>query len=146
MVDDCDFQKAISRKWHLTKDGYARSTTTPYICLHQLVLGKLSSGKEVDHKNGDGLDCQKGNLRAATHQQNGANLKKQKRNKSGFKGVWYWRKVGKYQAYITKRKSRKHLGLFESAIEAAKAYDEAAKELFGEFAKTNFPMRFPRAA
>lgn len=149
MVDDEDYEKASKLKWRLRRDGGSRSrghvisTTTPYVSLHHLVYGKPSGNRQIDHKNNDGLDCQKRNLREATCSQNQWNRGKLCTNTSGFKGV-HQDKSGKWVSGIVYSGHGKYLGIFESPIEAAKAYDRAARKFHGEFAKTNFPMRFPR--
>ena len=145
IVDDRIFERASELRWGLDKrNGYVRSTDRPnYIYLHHLVFGKPSPGKEVDHKNTNKLDCQRKNLREATHSQNQWNRTKYKCNNSGFKGVCLT-KSGRYEVSIKVKGVQRSLGTFSSPIEAAKAYDRAAKKLFGEFARTNFPMRFCR--
>jgi hypothetical protein len=107
------------------------------ILLHRFILG-LTDGKIlVDHKNGDTRDCQRSNMRIATEGQNRANQKKT-RGASRFKGVTLHRKSGKWDAQIGGRMGHRHLGRFDSEEDAARAYDIAAKERFGEFARPNF--------
>lgn len=89
----------------------------------------------LDHINGDSTDNRIVNLRECTHQQNHGNRKIQS-NLSGFKGVS--KKDGKWQARVCFNFKRHYLGLFNTAEEAAKAYDAKAKELHGEFARLNF--------
>lgn len=92
----------------------------------------------IDHINGDGLDCRKVNLRPCNHAENMRNRARHKNNKSGYKGV-YWREFcGKFAGQITCNGKREHLGYFTDKILAARAYDDAAKRLFGEFARLNF--------
>lgn len=93
---------------------------------------------EVDHRDLNPQNNKWDNLRAATHSQNCANSGKRAHNTSGYKGV---EKVdGRYMAKITCDKEIKILGWFDAAVEAARAYDEAARELHGEFARTNFEV------
>lgn len=93
---------------------------------------------DLDHKDRDKTNNKIGNLRICNDSQNGSNVGLSKRNKSGYKGVCWneWNK--KWCASIRVNKKLKHLGYFLDAKDAAKAYDEAAKTLKGEFAKTNF--------
>jgi hypothetical protein len=108
------------------------------IYLHREVLG-VGVGLEVDHKNGDTLDCRRENLRPATHQQNSRNVG----TKRSFKGVDFKqndrRKNKPWQARIKIDGRTKFLGYYETPEDAARAYDEAAVVAFGDFAKLNFP-------
>ena len=106
---------------------------------HRLIMGITDPKIQVDHINGNKLDNRKENLRLATHQQNQHNVGPQKNNKSGYKGVSSNKKNKKYQARIMAKNKRVSLGCFDDPVEAARAYDRAALELFGEFAWTNFP-------
>lgn len=115
-----------------------RSHNGKHLKLHQVVLDISGDGMEADHINGDTLDTRKQNLRACRHCQNGRNLSKwNSPTSSKFKGVSQ-RPNGGWRAYIVFEGKQKHLGIFSVEAEAAKAYDAAAKEAFGEYAKTNF--------
>jgi hypothetical protein len=92
---------------------------------------------DLDHINGDSLDNRINNLRLATEGQNLANSRIAKNNRSGVKGVCWRRDIGKWSAQIRKDGKLKHIGLFATIDEAATAYEEKAKELFGEFARTS---------
>jgi len=91
----------------------------------------------IDHINGNGLDNRKANLRPATVAQNAQNAGKRK-NRSGYKGVWFAKEKRRWRAAIWHNNSRKYLGCFKSPPEAAKAYDNAAKKYHKEFAVLNF--------
>ena len=98
---------------------------------------------QVDHIEGIKLDCRKSKLRLATNQQNMWN-KGKKKNPNGyysskFKGVSWHKRDQVWAAYIAKDYKLIHLGYHKDEIEAAKLYDITAKELYGEFAKLNFP-------
>jgi hypothetical protein len=113
---------------------YARARLT-YLYFY----GLWSSSKNpVDHKNRIKLDDRIGNLRMATQQNNNRNVGKPRTNTSGFKGVTWDSKLKKWRAYIHVNNKRQGLGGFENKVEAAKAYDQAATEKFGEFAVLNF--------
>lgn len=104
--------------------------------MHRIILA-APKGLFVDHRNGDGLDNRKANLRLCTNAQNQANRKKNANSRSSFKGV-SWRKAKQqWHAQIMLSKKKIHLGFFGSEIEAAAAYDRAALRLFGAFAHVN---------
>jgi hypothetical protein len=106
------------------------------IKMHRLIMN-APEGMHVDHINGDGLDNRRENLRIVTAQENQFNSRKHLAGHSVFKGVSWSNLAKKWRAYISPNRKQIHLGLFESEIEAAKAYDEKAKELFGPYAKLN---------
>ena len=145
-VDDEDFEKVSRITWWAQRgknkhNWYARGYLPAVdgkrrkVLLHKFVL---SSSGRIDHKNGNSLDCQKSNLRAATNSQNIANAKKRVDGiTSKFKGV-YWNK--QTRCWRAKAK-RTHLGDFLNESDAARAYDKEAKKVFGEFARLNFPVR-----
>lgn len=98
------------------------------------MLGRWPIG-EVDHINGAPDDNRWENLREATHQENGRNVKTAKNNTSGVKGVYWAKDKRKWTAQITISRKTYHLGRFDT-IEAAKACREAkTAEVFGEFAR-----------
>lgn len=101
--------------------------------MHRLLIN-ASEGMEVDHKDGNGLNNQKSNIRLATRSQNRMNRPKQSRNTSGFKGV-SWDKTHKiWMAYITLNNVQKNLGYFKSKEDAYKAYCKAGIKYHKEFA------------
>lgn len=143
LVDDDDFEELSEHKWHITQRDHTAYMHTKIkrdgkwttVYMHRLIMGE-PRGKEVDHKDGDGLNNQRFNLRVCTHNQNQQNQHRTY-GTSQYKGVAWHEKVGKWVAYIMKDGKRKHLGYRDSEIECAKLYDEKAVEMFGEFAQTN---------
>lgn len=144
-VSDCDFKKVKNRKWHAvkTKEGkwYAGSNSgrggaSKFVAMHRVLAG-AKKGQTVDHKDGNGLNNRRSNLRICTRSQNCANAIIPKHNKSGFKGVSFHKQAGKWRASIKIKGKKIALGLFDSKLSAAVAYDQAAIEIFGEFSKTN---------
>jgi hypothetical protein len=108
-----------------------------YVQMHRQIMDAPEE-MEVDHRDGDGLNNRRYNLRTCTHAQNGANQRIPKNNKSGFKGVCRQKDCLGWRAKI----QGTYLGLYDSAEEAARAYDTAAVRTFGEFASLNFPDDF----
>lgn len=134
MVDDEDFTLISQYRWHVHKRGgifYARRWIgRTRILMHNLILGF----KGADHKNRNGLDNQRENLRPASQSQNLMNSSPNKGRK--FKGA---HRNGKgWEARIKINGRRFYLGQFKTEEEAARTYDVKARELFGEFARLNF--------
>jgi hypothetical protein len=139
IVDDEDFEWLSQWKWiYLNSgDGYAvRYSGGKSILMHREIM-KADDGTEVDHRFGNTLINQKYNLRICTHKDNMHNRKISKDNTSGFKGVSL-RQSSRWYAHIRVNGKTRHLGSYLNKINAAHAYDEAAKKYFGEFARTNF--------
>jgi HNH endonuclease len=107
--------------------------------LHREVLG-ASPGQMVDHINHNGLDNRRSNIRFCTPSGNMANRRLHTNNTSGLKGVSYSRSSRKWTAMIAVNGHQRCLGLFESVEEAARVYDAAAIQAFGQFALTNAAM------
>jgi hypothetical protein len=113
-----------------------------YSTVHR-VLWTLKHGKwpgrsyHIDHKNHFRTDNRIEELRLATPLQNMRNKRKYKQNTSGFKGAYYIKRDRIWAGKIGVKGKLIHLGTFKSAREAALAYDKAATQIFGDFAKTN---------
>lgn len=104
----------------------------------EIVLGRaLVKGEYVDHINHNGLDNRRDNLRLASAAQNMQNSRLRSDNTSGYKGVVWVISRRKWRAEIYVDKRSKCLGYFQNAIDAAKAYNDAALKYFGEFAFLN---------
>lgn len=137
-VSDKDFSKVSKFKWHLIKRKYVsrvevRRGKAIRIYLHRLVKG-ARRGEEVHHKNGNGLDCQRRNLKRLspkTHRQTFWPSKKT------FRGVGRRADTGRWRAYIQVNRKHINLGCFSSAAAAAKAYNIAARRLWGKHAHQN---------
>lgn len=153
IVDDEDFEWLNQWKWCANKihniwyaiRGLIHSekiANGKHICIlmHRQIMN-CPKGFEIDHQDHNGLNNQKSNLRICTRNQNQHNQKIQTRIKSSqFKGVYWDKSTKRWPAQIKYNSKRIHLGGFGSEIEAAKAYDKAAKRLFGEFARLNLPV------
>jgi hypothetical protein len=142
IVDDEDYEYLSQWKWQASKNYkekfYARRNDgNKKVYMHRQII-KVKKDEEIDHINGDTLDNRKENLRACCRRDNSRNAISGRKNKHGFKGVRLERK--KFSAKIFDGK--KHIsisGNYKTSIEAARAYDKKAIELFGEFALLNFP-------
>lgn len=143
MVDDADYERVNKYKWHAVKTPYTwyaqRAVHVPFGAspqakrLHRFLLN-AQRYDIVDHKDGDGLNNQRNNIRLCSTVDNGRN---RVCPKVGFKGVT--KENSKWLAKIRINSYQQRLGLFGSAKEAAQAYDAAAKKHYGEFARLNFP-------
>lgn len=139
IVDDEDFSRVSEFIWRLNSHGYVlhetgRDKSAKRIRLSRLIVGARTAQQHVDHINHDLLDNRKENLRICDNRHNQWNAKP-KGGKSGFKGV-HWNK-GAWQARIKFFGRFITLGRFTEKEDAARAYNEKAKELFGEFAWLN---------
>lgn len=145
IIDDEDFIVLSKFIWTYEKSGrseYAsRFIGTPpnrkKIYLHRQILG-AKTGQCVDHKNGDGLDNRRTNLRISTKAQNQMNQRKQKNRSSKYIGVSFDKSRNKWVSYYSINKKRFVIGRFENEIDAALARDEKVKKEFKEFASLNF--------
>lgn len=144
IVDKEDFKRVNIHRWKILKtDGklYAcRTIKRRHTLLMHRFLTNAKKGQFVDHRNGNGLDNRRLNIRLCTQSQNLANSKKT-RGVSKFKGVYWNKEKQKWQVQISYKHTNRYVGRFTSEYEAAKAYDTKAFELFGEFALLNFPRK-----
>jgi hypothetical protein len=130
-----------------TRGGYHHThggrTTYPEQYRSRLVWfavnGPIPEGMQINHKNHDRADDNISNLELVTPAENSRYTRKSKDNTSGYKGVSYNKQHNKYEAYIRVNYKKKYLGIYTCPIEAARAYDRAAREHFGKYAVLNFP-------
>jgi hypothetical protein len=147
LVDDEDYERVAARNWHADvrewtvyakTGGSGRGASKIY--LHRFLLGVTEPEILVDHEDGDGLNCQRYNLRKADDANNNWNRGKGKRRRTSvYKGVSKHSNPKFWQVKIHVRGRDVYLGIHTNEIKAAQVYDAAAREHFGEFAKLNFP-------
>lgn len=138
LVDSEDFERISLHSWCLSSNGYAKRgvfNQNKTILMHREVMN-LKAGI-IDHINGDKLDNRKSNLRLCTISLNGANTRIASNNTSGYKGVHWDTRDKKWLAKICVNQKSMNLGRYENKMDAAVAYNEAAKVYFGEFARLN---------
>jgi hypothetical protein len=144
LVDDEDYEKLSSYKWYANKRGstyYAmrnsKSKPRTVIYMHRFVLGLKERDVLCDHKDLNGLNNQKYNLRTATHSENLCNRNSRKNSSSKYLGVSLSKNKNKWRCHVVKNGSTAYLGYFENEIDAALAYNEAAQKVHGEFTNLN---------
>jgi hypothetical protein len=147
LVDDADYDLVSRYRWHAwecTRKGriigpYAaagiwRDGKMKTLFMHALITG----WRETDHRDHNGLNNQRSNLRDATHSQNACNQRPQAGRLSAYKGVTWDSRAQKWRARITVAGKLRCLGRFADEGDAAKAYDAAALAAWGEYAYLNF--------
>lgn len=139
LVDPKDWPRVREHTWRERDDGYVQRTygekdRTRHELLHRFVM-KAKPEEMVDHEDGNRLDCRRSNLRKAGAQENAFN----RAPRDGRK----WKGIAphglKWKARIKKDGKGVYIGLYDTPEEAARAYDLAARRLFGRFARLNFP-------
>lgn len=143
-VDPEDYIWLSQFRWHCSKQphtSYAirnagEGAERKKVAMHREIM-ETPGHLVCDHINRNGLDNRKQNLRNCTKGENNLNQPAQRNSVSRYKGVYRRKNMKKWAACIKTKGKQKHLGYFEDEMEAAKAYDEAAKIYHGEFAKLN---------
>jgi len=152
VVDDEDYERLSEQSWWAlvapndrvyavrSASRVERMVGLPRnVYMHREILGVvMNSSQDVDHHNHDGLDNQRANLRLCSRSNNHANRRKI-RGVSRYKGVQWDKSRGQWLAKIKVNRRHQNLGRFSNEADAARAYDRAASEQWGEFACLNFP-------
>lgn len=143
LFDDADAAIVAAYQWHLHPTahatyvrGFARGRRKEgLVYMHRLLTG-AQRGEDVDHANSEGLDNRRDNLRRCTRSQNSANRDAFAGSRSGIKGVHFETWSGRWRAEIKRGGKRVRIGRFDTAAEAASAYQAEAVRLYGEFARS----------
>lgn len=137
-VDAADYEWLKDWNWYLQGGYAARKEGRKTIYMHRAIMDP-PPGKMVDHHDHNKLNNYRSNLRICSRQENQRNVCKRAGSSSQFKGVGYSKRNHKWSAELVAGGIKIWLGYFTDEIEAARAYDRKAVELFGEFAYLNFP-------
>lgn len=145
LVDDGDFELLNKWRWlgdrigntyYVKRRDYTNGPPGKMTYMHRVILNP-KKGMHVDHKDRNGLNNRRNNLRECTRSQNMVNQKPQKNGSSKYLGVGWDKARGKWKAQVCKDYKHTMIGRFDTEREAALAYDKKAKELHGEFARIN---------
>lgn len=149
IVDDIDAD-LVKQKWCAVymksrKGNFAAAKTLPgnkHIYLHRVIMERVL-GRELDRNefvnpvNNNPLDCRRENLRLSDYAHSARSRRKQSETSSRFKGVSWHKRDKKWLASIGMNGKQKWLGYFDTEREAANAYEQAAKEMFGDYANAD---------
>ncbi len=144
IVDEEDYAYLNQWKWHTLKveklcyaaRSIKQGKGSNQILMHRQLLD-VPKGKEIDHKDGDGLNNCRSNLRICNHQQNHFNLRNRINTSSIYKGVYWDKDKRRWRATLVVGGEKKRLGRFKDELQAALAYNQAATVYFGEYARLN---------
>ncbi len=144
LVDDDMYDYLMQWKWHVsqgTSTWYAERTENGQRFKMHRVIMNVPKGMDTDHINHNGLDNRIENLRICTRREHCHTI----RPKAGrYKGVTFCKRNTKWHARIfLHRRRATHLGFYEDAANAARAYDAAVIKHYDKYAYTNFPRGEP---
>jgi len=148
ILDQQDYCRLSGFKWYVNGNGvnfyaFRNMVVGPGLTrmksMHRDIMN-APKGILVDHRNHDTLDNRSSNLRLATHSQNTCNRRKKKNGSSQFLGVYFNKEKSTWDSQIMHNGKKIWVGRFQTQIDAARAYDEAARKYHGEFARLNFPL------
>jgi hypothetical protein len=139
LVEAADAELVSRYHWNVISWGYAIGRVNDrMILMHRLIVGEPPRGLEIDHINRNKLDNRRANLRVCTISQNRANRHKFRGCSSQYKGVSLIRVSNRWSAKIKENGRLRHIGTFDSEVDAARAFDREALRIHGEYAFLNF--------
>jgi hypothetical protein len=140
ILDQDDYYRLSKYKWYVNGNGIIVGPgKTRMKSMHREIMDS-PMGLLVDHRNGDPFDNRRENLRKATHSQNSCNVQRKRAGcSSQYRGVSWDKKRKYWNVQVVCEGKMVYFGRFKNEIEAAKAYDAAARKYHGEFARLNFP-------
>ncbi|MEN6333855.1 MAG: HNH endonuclease [Phycisphaerales bacterium] len=141
-VDAADYEWLNQWTWCLCNGYAARRNKETWTYMHREII-KAPRGMDVDHKNHNRLDNTRENLRVCTRAENIWNRRKPRNTSSRFWGVSYIKARARYMAFVSHERKVISCGCFLKELDAARAHDAKAVELFGELARLNFPEEWP---
>lgn len=144
-MDDIDFDSMKDKHWNCRSTGCVFCSINGVDVPFANFLLMVPEGKMVDHRDLNGHNNQRANLRVATKAENNYNRGPNRNSKTGIKGVFFCKATKRYRVQIKKGEERFNIGRFDTLEEATKAYNESAEALFGEFAYLN-PLKQPTTA
>lgn len=141
-VDEADYEMVAAYRWYAVQTARSRI----YVLSGAYINGKrwylhrflLRDAQAIDHVDGNGLNNQRCNLRAANATENNRNRRKSRSMSSRFKGVVWHKERQEWRVHITVNRKQLYVGTFACEGCGAIAYDNAARKFFGEFARPNF--------
>lgn len=138
LIDDCDYPLLSQFNWRVSNEHGHKYAIFSNNKMHRVIMGVVKTPEIlVDHRDGNGLNNTRSNLRKCTNNQNIMNQQIRSNNTSGYKGVYFQKKYRTYCSNIMSNGKKYHIGSFKTLIEAAIAYNKYATELHGEFARLN---------
>ncbi len=138
LLDESDFPHLEGRRYSVFENDNCRYAWASHIYLHRDMMGlERGDSLTVDHRDGNGLNCRRYNMRVCTQYENNSSRPTYPRGKSGWRGVY--EEDGGWKAVIWHRGKQIYVGGFRDPVTAARAYDVRAIALRGEFTCLNFP-------
>jgi hypothetical protein len=152
LVDEADLPLIAGKRWNWQAQSRTEDARVvlavasgEQTTMRRMILGLKGGHWRISHANGDPLDCRRENLVVRNYTEQMGRARKRKTTHGGrpctsqYKGVSWDERAGKWHARIKREGYVRRLGYFHDELAAAQAYDEAARELFGEHARLNFP-------